>query len=102
MHRAFLQREPEVGVIDILQNICMPDLHTFRPARRATGVDKRQNGVRIVNWIRDRVALNVQRIMIKHSCHETCAGGIGSDEWRIKPRGCALAQMPSISLTESR
>ena len=50
----FLQREPEVGVINVLQNICMPDLHTFRPARCAAGVDKRQNGVWIVNWIRDR------------------------------------------------
>src|SRR6266478_5655014 len=66
MHRTILKREPEVGVIDVLQNICMPDLDAFRPARCAAGVDKRQNGVWMVNWIRNGVALSVERILIKH------------------------------------
>src|SRR6266496_3638266 len=66
MRCAFLQREPKVGVIDVLQNICMPHLNTFRPARRATGIDKRQDGVRIVNWIWNGIALNFQRLLIEH------------------------------------
>ncbi len=66
MHRTFLKREPEVGVIDVLQNICMPDLDTFRPARCAAGIDEGENGVRIVNWIRNGVALNIERLLIKH------------------------------------
>src|SRR4051794_12220986 len=45
MHGTFLKREPEVGVIDVLQNICMPDLDAFRPAGCAAGVDECQNGV---------------------------------------------------------
>src|SRR4029077_9867393 len=66
MHRTFLKREPEVGVIDVLQNIRMPDFDAFRPARCAAGVDKRQNGVWIVNWIPDGVALNIEWLLIKH------------------------------------
>ena len=66
MHRTFLKREPKVGVIDVLQNICMPDLDAFRPAGCAAGVDKGQNGVWIVNWIRNGVALSVERLLIKH------------------------------------
>src|SRR4029077_13348272 len=66
MHRTFLKREPKVGVIDVLQNICVPDLDAFRPARGAAGVDKRQNGVWIVNWIPDGVALNIEWLLIKH------------------------------------
>src|SRR4051812_8495057 len=66
MHRTFFKREPEVGVIDVLQNIRMPDLHTFRPAGCATGVDESENRIRIVNRIRDRAALNVQEVLIKH------------------------------------
>ena len=65
MHRSFLKREPKVGVIDVLQNICMPDLDAFRPASCAAGVDKGQNGVRIVNWIRKGIALNIQRLLIE-------------------------------------
>src|ERR1700730_18646128 len=66
MHRTFFKREPEVGVIDVLQDICMPDLDAFRPARCAAGVDERQDGVRMVNWVRNGVALNIQRVLIKH------------------------------------
>src|SRR4029077_13320346 len=66
MHRTFLKREPKVGVIDVLQNIRMPDFDAFRPARCAAGVDKRQNGVWIVNWIPDGVALNIEWLLIKH------------------------------------
>src|SRR5437899_3554356 len=74
MHRTFCKRKPEVSVIDVLQNICMPDLDAFRPARCAAGVDKRQNGVWIVNWIRDGVALNVQRLLIKHQLPSNLGG----------------------------
>src|SRR5882724_10181521 len=66
MDRTFFKREPEVGVIDVLQNICVPDLDAFRPARCAAGVDERQDGVWIVNWIRNGVALDVQRVLIKY------------------------------------
>src|SRR6266480_77692 len=44
----------------------MPHLNTFRPARCAAGVDKRQNRIRIVNRIWNGIALNFQRLLIEH------------------------------------
>src|SRR4029077_4802704 len=66
MHRTFLKREPEVSVINVLENICMPDLNAFRSAGCAARVDESENGVWIVNWIREGVALNFQRLLIEH------------------------------------
>src|SRR5690242_20532057 len=76
MHRTVLKREPEVSVINVLENICMPDFDAFRPARCAAGVDKRQNCVWIVNWIQDGVALNVERLLIKHQLPWTLRGRV--------------------------
>src|ERR1700747_1201341 len=58
MHRTFLKREPEVGVIDVLQNICMPDLDAFRPTGCAARVDEGENRIRIVNRIWNGIAPN--------------------------------------------
>src|SRR5260370_30498135 len=66
MHRTFLKREPEVSVINVLENICMPDLDAFRPAGCAARVDESENGVGVINWIRNGVALNIERLLIKH------------------------------------
>src|SRR5439155_2712448 len=66
MHRTFLKREPKVGVIDVLQNICMPHLNTFRPASRAAGVDESENRIRIVNRIWKGIAPNFQRLLVEH------------------------------------